>query len=56
MVARREAKVKEMATKNKIQVENEKDKMTKPSAENSKAKDKTSTEPLAGILKSKMRQ
>ena len=42
-----------MATKNKRQVENEKDKMVKPSAETSKAKDKTMNEPLAGTSKAK---
>ena len=42
-----------MATKNKRQVENEKDKTANLSAETSKAKDKTITEPLAETPKVK---
>ena len=53
MAAQREAEEKELATKNKRQVEKKKDKMANLSAETSKAKDKTMTEPLAGTPKTK---
>ena len=52
-MARREAEEKELATKIKRQVENEKDKMANPSTESSKPKDKTMTEPLAETPKAK---